>query len=168
MMIEFNGQITQQNQIDRLKRVSKVETILFITAPIALWVIGITVGLVFEFLQDIWLEMLICSIIIWVCALLNKIIPQKRLMRFRLSPHIIITDEELSLELENRGEKVWRKRKLSKVKKVLDSGEVYYIIFKFGDITSAWTCQKDNIVNGTIEEFEKLFEDKIQRKIKMK
>lgn len=43
----------------------------------------------------------------------------------------------------------------------MDCGEVYYIIFKFGDITNSWVCQKSNIISGTIEEFESLFKDKI-------
>ena len=47
------------------------------------------------------------------------------------------------------------------MKKILDCGEVYYIIFRFGDITNAWICQKDNIVNGTIEDFQALFQSKI-------
>ena len=52
---------------------------------------------------------------------------------------------------------------ISKVKKVIDMGEWYYIIFKFGDISNSWICQKDLITQGTIEDFEKIFEGKIKR-----
>ena len=93
-------------------------------------------------------------------------IPKKVVLRFRLSPHIIITEKDLSLELWSNGEKVWRRRNLSKVKKILDCGEVYYIVFKFGGITNAWICQKDNIINGTIKDFETLFQSKIIREFK--
>ena len=78
-------------------------------------------------------------------------------LRLILCPHIVITENELSLELWKNGEKTWDKRNISRVKKVLDNGEAYYIIFKFGDMANAWVCQKDNIVNGTIDEFEMLF-----------
>lgn len=57
------------------------------------------------------------------------------------------------------------KKNLSKVKKILDCGDVYYIIFRFGDITNAWICQKSNIVNGTTEEFETYFKSKIHMEV---
>ena len=92
--------------------------------------------------------------------------PKKVVLRFRISPHRIITKKDLSLELWSNGKEVWRTRKLSKVKKVLDCGEVYYIIFQFGDITNSWICQKNNIINGTIEEFELLFQTKLVKATK--
>ena len=161
MVIEFDGQITEQNQIDRLNRVTQINTILFVVTPIVIGVIGVVFGLIFDILQELWLELLLCSFIIWGIAFLNVKIPKKIALPFRIAPHIIITDENLSLELWKNGEKVWRRRSLSKVKKILDCGEVYYIIFRFGDITNAWICQKDNIVNGTIEDFQALFQSKI-------
>lgn len=64
----------------------------------------------------------------------------------------------------------WRKgmakKKFVQSKKILDCGEVYYIVFKFGGITNAWICQKDNIINGTIKDFETLFQSKIIREFK--
>ena len=59
-------------------------------------------------------------------------------------------------------------RTLADVKKVLDYGEFYDIIFYFPNKVLNCICQKDLIVEGTIEEFEKLFEDKIMRKYKAK
>ncbi len=55
-----------------------------------------------------------------------------------------------------------------KVKRVTDRGNFYEIEFYFPPKMVTCICQKDLLVSGTIEEFEKLFEDKIQRKIKMK
>ncbi|MBR2340895.1 MAG: hypothetical protein IKA72_00605 [Clostridia bacterium] len=59
-------------------------------------------------------------------------------------------------------------RELSKVKIVKDWGEWYEIIFFFPHKSIGYICQKDLIVEGTIEEFEKLFEDKIVRKSQAK
>ena len=162
-MIEFNGQISEKNQLDRMKKVKKLEKRLFLFGLIFIWAIAIIVCLPLGVLDDFWKEGVICSVFILIVAFLIVKAPPDVYLRFRLSPHIIITDKELSLELRKNGEPVWRKRKLSKVKKVLDCGEVYYIIFKFGDITNSWICQKNNIVNGTIKEFETLFENKIIR-----
>ena len=165
-MIEFNGPITEENQLNRMKKVNKKEIQIFIFGLIFIWIVAIAIGLPLKILQDLWGELILCSVILLVVTFLSAKTPKKIVLRFRLSPHIVITEEDLSLELWKNGGKVWRTRKLSRVKKVLDCGEVYYIIFKFGDITNAWICQKDNIINGTIEDFETLFQSKIVRKIK--
>ena len=55
-------------------------------------------------------------------------------------------------------------RSIDDVKKVIDMGGFYDIIFYFPNQWANCICQKDLIVEGTIEEFEKLFEDKIVRK----
>ena len=166
MMIEFDGSISEKNQLDRMKRVNKKEIQVFLFGLIFIWIIAIAIGLPLKILQDLWVEMIVCSVILLGVTFLSVKTPKKVVLRFRLSPHIIIREEELSLELWKNGEKVWRTRKLSKVKKVLDCGEVYYIIFKFGDITNSWICQKDNIISGTIEEFESLFQSKIVKELK--
>lgn len=166
-MIEFNGPITEENQLNRMKKVDRTTIFVFFGGLILLWIILIVFELVFSgFLQDLWKECTICSVIMLLVIFLIAKTPKKVVLRFRLSPHIVITEEDLSLELWSNGEKVWRTRKLSKVKKVLDCGEVYYIIFKFGDITNSWICQKNNIISGTIEEFESLFQSKIIKELK--
>ena len=165
-MIEFNGPITEENQLNRMKKVHKKEIQVFLFGLIFIWIVVIAIGLPLKILQDLWIELIVCSVILLGVTFLIAKIPKEILLRFRLSPHIIITEEKLSLELWKNGEKVWRNRKLSRVKKVLDCGEVYYIIFKFGDISNSLICQKDNIVNGTIGDFEALFQSKIVREIK--
>ena len=57
-------------------------------------------------------------------------------------------------------------RNMEDIKKILDYGEFYDIIFYFPNKVLNCICQKDLLVEGTIEEFEKLFEDKIVRKTK--
>ena len=165
-MIEFNGPITEENQLNRMKKVNKKEIQIFIFGLIFIWIVAIAIGLPLKILQDLWGELILCSVILLVVTFLSAKTPKKIVLRFRLSPHIVITEEDLSLELWKNGEKVWRTRKLSRVKKVLDCGEVYYIIFKFGDITNSWICQKNNIISGTIEKFESLFQSKIIKESK--
>lgn len=166
MMIEFDGSISKKNQLDRMKKVNKEEIRIFLFALIFIWIVAIAIGLPLKILQDLWGKMIVCSFIFLGITFLSVKIPKKVVLRFRLSPHIIITEKDLSLELWSNGEKVWRRRNLSKVKKILNCGEVYYIVFKFGGITNAWICQKDNIINGTIKDFETLFQSKIIREFK--
>lgn len=170
MIIEFNGEISEKNQLDRSKRVDMVTIISFLIAMIFVAIVGIGVALIFDFLSEIWIDLVVCEIVCILVIIMIRFTPKSIRLRFRLSSHIIITEEELSMKLWTMKlwsgyEKVWRK-KISRVKKILDYGEVYYIIFRFGDITNSWICQKDNIVNGSIEEFENLFQSKIIRKTK--
>ena len=46
-----------------------------------------------------------------------------------------------------------------------DYGECYYFKFNFGERDRFFVCQKSLLTEGTIEEFEELFEDVIVRKI---
>lgn len=162
MMIEFNGAISEKAQLDRLKRVDKNVMRVFIVGLIIIWAILILSDLIFwNVLRELWKEAVFCTVIMILSMLLMAIMPKKIALRFKIAPHIIITENDLSLEMYSNGKQVWRTRKISKVKKVLDCGEVCYIIFKFGDITNSWVCSKSNIVNGTIDEFETLFQSKI-------
>lgn len=160
-MIEFQGPISEKNQLDRMKKLDKKVTQVSILGLIFIWLVVIAIGLPLRILQDLWGELIFCSLIMLTVPILSAYTPKKVILRFRISPHIIITEKDLSLESRSNGKEVWRIRKISKVKKVLDCGEVYYIIFKFGDITNSWICQKNNIINGTIEEFESLFQTKL-------
>lgn len=166
MMIEFQGSISEKNQLDRMKKLDKKVTQVSIWGLIFIWLVVIAIGLPLRILQDLWGELIFCSLIMLIVPILSAYTPKKVILRFRISPHIIITEKDLSLELRSNGKEVWRSRKISKVKKVLDCGEVYYIIFKFGDITNSWICQKNNIINGTIEEFESLFQTKLVKETK--
>lgn len=166
MMIEFNGLITEENQLNRMKKIDKTVFFVFFGGLILIWIIIILFELIFsDVLQELWLECVVCSAIMLGLIFLSVKTPKKVILRFRISPHII-TEKDLSIELRSNGKEVWRTRKISKVKKVLDCGEVYYIIFKFGDITNSWICQKNNIINGTIEEFESLFQTKLVKETK--
>lgn len=52
------------------------------------------------------------------------------------------------------------------VKKLVDYDKYYYILY--GGVNRAIICQKDLLVEGTIEEFENIFAGKIVRKLKKK
>ena len=49
------------------------------------------------------------------------------------------------------------------IKEILDMGSFYAVIFYFPNMDRRFICQKDLLIEGTIEEFEKLFEDKLVR-----
>ena len=79
-------------------------------------------------------------------------------------PYRIIIEDELIIGKYKESEKVGE---VINVKKVVDYGDFYDINFYFPRWRNC-ICQKDLIKQGTIEEFEKLFEGKIVRKYKSK
>lgn len=50
------------------------------------------------------------------------------------------------------------------VKNVYDHGEFYDLVFPFGKISGKFICQKNLLTEGTLAEFEALFDGKIVRK----
>ena len=80
-------------------------------------------------------------------------------------PDEIIILEDI-IEVAGNAKYCYKQKKLYEVKKVIDFGAFYSIIFYLPDIDRRFVCQKDLITKGTLEEFEKLFEDKIVRKTK--
>ena len=89
-------------------------------------------------------------------------VPQKRILSFKIPIRLVIDANTISTTA--LGEKESMKTKpLAAVKKVIDRGEWYDIIFKYGNMSNSWVCQKDLIKKGTIDEFEEIFKSKILR-----
>lgn len=109
-----------------------------------------------------WIESIkewcLLSGILIALTLLQLWNPRKKLP-FRWEYHITIDEEKIIQESP-----LWRKpveKSIKKIKKVLDYGDVYYIIY--GDMNNSIVCQKDLLVQGSIEEFKVLFKDKIKQ-----
>ncbi len=54
-------------------------------------------------------------------------------------------------------------RSISDVKKVRDFGKFYELVFPFGKSSEKFICQKVLLVKGSLEEFEALFPNKLER-----
>ena len=58
----------------------------------------------------------------------------------------------------------WTEAKaVSDVKVVRDFGEFYDLVFPFGNASEKFVCQKSLLSKGTLEDFEALFEGKLER-----
>lgn len=55
-------------------------------------------------------------------------------------------------------------KEVKKIKKVIDNGKYYTVIYS--GLSNAIICQKNLLVEGTLEEFEAIFEGKIKRKFR--
>ena len=163
MIIEFNGELSQESKRYILKQQHKIGVICyfitFILFSAFILFFGYTTGTItyllpFEILFLIWIIIMI---------MFPKLNISQKIMKEYYPRQVIITKEEISFE--NISYESYCCKKLIDVKKVIDCGNFYYFKFYF-PFNHNCVCQKDLITKGTLEEFEKLFEDKIVRKTK--
>ena len=159
-MFRFSGKLTDDNFNKSYKQQNKdLGKFLIIADFIAVLVSAIVAILIPESLKEF-----LCLNIIVILSSLFAILAKPLSKVYKLSKTIIFDSEKgiISVIIENANNKP-QKFKVKNIKKIEDYGDWYYIRFKF-DITASVVCQKNLIVEGTIEDFEKLFADKIIRK----
>ena len=57
---------------------------------------------------------------------------------------------------------------IDSVDTVIDYGDWYHLLFNFEDRDTYFVCQKNLLTKGTLEEFEALFDGKIERRLAKK
>ena len=157
-MIVFSGVVSDEIQAKTMKRRG---SFTFRFCAISSIIIIIVSGIVFFLLDGDMKEWGILSGILIVVMLLQLWNPRKKLP-FRWEYHITIDEEKIVQECP-----LWPKpveKPIKKIKKVLDDEDCYYVIY--GDMNNSIVCQKDLLTEGSIEEFEALFQGKIIRKKK--
>lgn len=161
MVIEFFGTLSEQCQKETSKRSRRMVAIVFTIFTILLGVIPtVVLGLQKDeeyFFKFFGLTILcaIMTVFFWLPITVIRKPPQG------VSTDIIVRIENSYITRSGFGGV--QKKPLSKVKKVIDAGDWYYVIFKLGDVSNAFVCQKDLLREGTLEQFEALFEGKIKR-----
>lgn len=155
-MIEFNGTVSRTIYKHLIKKI-----FLLGIVEILLGVALFGIPFIFLFRDDlestiivVVINVFVLSVLVINCSIINEQIPLC----------IKIEEEKISGNYKNG----YRMRNVGDVKKVVDYGVFYDIIFYFPNKWGNCVCQKDLIVKGTLEDFEKLFEGKIVRKIKNK
>ena len=159
-VFEFTGELSTKVK-KRICNICKIKTLIILTIsmPIALLIVLPMIGLLMENGTKIILitAALIFPLIIIIFALIYptkyeypEILPQK----------IYITDDGI---IVSQCEKTRREDSIDSVKNVKDNGEWYEINFSGIKHKGFFVCQKDLLTKGTIEEFEKLFEGRIER-----
>lgn len=155
-MIEFSGEILEQNKVLQAKVVHKKATIKG------------------------WLICLLCSIPVIAVVLIGKYFyamfyvfplvyaiiesfPRSKYKNSYFYPTKIAIDIEYDI-IRSLGKGFIHNRKISDIKRIDDNGDHYRIWFKATKISPYFICQKDLITQGTLEEFEEKFADLIVRK----
>lgn len=160
MVIEFYGTISEQCQKDVSKRSRRLTAIEYTIVTVLFGIVPTVVCGVLKdeeyFFKFFGLTILcaIMTVVFWLIAFIRK--PPKG-----VSMDILVRIEDSYITRSDYAG--IQKKPLNKVKKVIDSGDWYYVVFKWGNISNAFVCQKDLLREGTIEQFESLFEGKIKR-----
>ncbi len=165
-MIEFKGNLSKQckNYLTQYSRRLTFLVILAVCIPFAI------VSVFLAIVND-WIYLLFMIPIV-ILLFFGSLKPETKLYRLcfgknggiydgELQWHIMIEQNDISAEGIQRIEK----KDLKNIKKVVDMGDWYKIYFYFPHKSNIFLCQKDLLVEGTLEEFENLFEDKLIRKI---
>ena len=156
-MIEFTGYLTGAAKKAYYRRVVKYLRNTFLVAA----------GLVFPFVLLFALRVQRWGILIGYSFIILAIIFSPYLQikadKNKYVPKRICIQDGILLSV---ADKATESKSIDEVKKILDCGEFYVILFPFGKYSEKFVCQKDLLTKGTLEEFETLFEGKIVRKIK--
>ncbi len=154
-MIVFSGVISSKVELKTTKKRNNFAanaTIIFVL----FWVVANLVLVHFNIMNI--REVFILAGIALVLPIGTKFMPPRK-HAFYFNYYITIDNEEIVC-VDNVFKKT-RRKKLKQIRKVIDAGECYYVIYKWGEIGNCIICQKDLIREGTLEEFEELFKGKI-------
>ena len=149
-MIEFNGNLTgkaKKHYIKRLMNSGSLCMIFMFSLTVPFWLLfGHEIGRIFETV------VLLLVTILLMPLLLRLFITKKEKDRMNLKK-VTISSEFVKAYSEN----IKTKNKISKIKKIIDYGEYYDIVFPGFYFTSMYVCQKDLISKGSIKDFEKMW-----------
>ena len=154
-MIEFNGYLTGASEKFFFKKYySYVQNALIFGSIVALPIFY----MMMKFFQSPFIFCGYGAAIVYVLIAVRIHTPKGKKA---LTPNrIYIMDNKMVCITDKLSEN----RSVELVKKVYDYGEFYFISFYFGKISCNFICQKSLLTQGTIEDFEKLFDGKIVRK----
>ena len=158
-MIEFYGEYSETSKKFLLKQNAVLGMIVSLMVALILVTILLFLAIAFKFWMILFfLFPIIITVILTVMApyiqknkTLNQIVPEK----------IEINEMEDYLCVYFKNTII--SKKLQEVKKVIEMEEWYILKLSFPKL-SGFLCQKNLLKEGTIQEFEKIFEGKIIRK----
>ena len=148
-MIKFQGKLSGACKNYVLKRERKFALIGGIAASIVFVIPVIVAIFVIHWIFVLGIPVLILT------ALLAGITPNEKSYGLIMPSTVLIDGENII----SKSDKFYLERSASEVVKVLDMGEWYHILFD--DRENKFICQKTLIVEGSLDEFEDIFEGKI-------
>lgn len=158
-MIKFKGYLTGNSQKFFCNKIVKSlkKFVGFTLIPSA-----IIIYLIFYFDRTVVTDpraIISTIILVAIGLMLPKILTKKE--KEKITPQRVCIKNNIIISHSNE---LIESRYIEDVKEVKDYGEFYYLTFPFGKYSYRFVCQKDLLSQGTLEDFEALFEGKIVRK----
>ena len=158
-MIVFYGRLSEET-IDKVSRYENLNNFKFSLIFSFLSILITILVAIFDFSS--FYHFLSLSILMLVINILLLVVPTKTIV-VRLPRKITIDNQFITQSIEGLRKEIKPKiKEISMVKRVLDMEEYYCIIFKRG-MNDFVVCEKKLLINGSTQEFEKLFEGKFVR-----
>ena len=156
-MIEFYGELSEKSKQYLLKE----NSLIGLLAGIFIVIVFGTVTVVIAQIFNLWILLWIIPfyVLVALIAMFAPYLQKKKTLSLLIPKKISIDEENIYYDLE----KISEYKPLYSVKRVFDYGDLYLIKFYFPRV-SGYVCEKSLIKQGSIEEFEKIFEGKIERK----
>jgi hypothetical protein len=156
-MIEFKGELTGKAKKFLLKEQVKVQAI---ASSLSASIFSVPLILAAIYWDITMLFMLIpLAFFVVVSFLPADKKAQKEFVPKRV--FVDLKDEVIVSQCENTE----RFHMIDTVKRLEDYGEWYYVVFQYSDRDMCFVCQKSLLTQGSLEEFEGLFEGKIERRV---
>ena len=155
-MIEFKGYLSKEAEkyFWKTQKILNIKTSVFCSVlflGIGAWITGIT---------HEWLPLLLSLLICLILTAGVLFIPQGKKEKSQCTVNRIFTDDGYIVSV---CEKSTAHKLIKDAQALHDYGEFYQVVFS-GGISAWFICQKDLLTQGTLEDFEALFEGKIVRK----
>lgn len=157
-MIDFNGYITDEAEKFFIKNSRKMAVTIFLVIFLLLAPIFVLISVGTDYYELLIGYVAACSL-----TIATAFIPQSRKWKIAWMPKRIFTDEEYIVCQGNKYEEF---HLIDDATRVIDYGAFYHICFPMGKKSDKFICQKSLLSSGTFEEFEALFEGKIERRTK--
>lgn len=152
-MIEFKGELSENCKkfiINNEAKLSRLSASI-VSIPFAIAAVWISVAI------DLFYLIIIPGLLFII--LVAGVKPKENIYGLIMTKRVAVIENSIECE----GEEFYVSRAVDQVKQVVDYGEWYKIDFYFPYKCQRFICQKDLIAQGTIEEFERIFFEKIIR-----
>lgn len=153
-MFKFYGEVSEQNKKIIINKQRKI----FFCASIIPVLLGVCITIILA------IKIHLIYLLFLIPLLFFLIIPfmplSKRTLDLIIPTKIIIYDDFIISE----GNKFKCVKKYSDIKSIIDYGSYYFIYFKWPKKSYKFLCQKNLLIAGRIEDFEKYFQSKLSKK----
>lgn len=159
-MIKFSGNLSEECKYYFLKDVQKLNFFIFFFVSLPF-----IVGILIMAITTYWFALILLIPIIFLIVTVS-LPPNSKLynkVNKNYSGNIFCEIEIIDGVIYGSFAERHESKDFIDVKKVVDMGEWYKFYFYFPHKSNMFICEKKSLIEGTLEEFEELFRDKLVR-----